>query len=181
MRAKSPVNNGNKWNAPARQKIEAVGIEAICERIANSESLRSIAESIGVSQGSVIVWLAEFPEQYARAREFQADALADEIMAIADESAMDTYVDENGNTRTNQEVVARSRLRVDSRKWIASKFKPKMYGEKLNLDGEFKVQNLTEEQILSRLSALSDKLGLSLNLESLKKTGGDTEEEGLGH
>jgi len=81
-------------------------------------------------------WLADenhqaFCDQYVRAREAQADRLAEEILEIADDGSNDTYTDENGNERTNQEVVARSRLRVDARKWLASKMAPKKYGDKI--------------------------------------------------
>lgn len=62
---------------------------------------------------------SEFAEQYARARAAQADTLADELLDIADDDAED---------------VNRSRLRVDARKWIASKLKPKSYGDKMDVN-----------------------------------------------
>lgn len=83
---------------------------------------------------TVCKWLNDFPDfakQYARAREAQADALADEILDIADDGTADTIIGEDGVERINQEVVARSRLRVDARKWYASKLAPKKYGEKI--------------------------------------------------
>lgn len=115
---------------------------AICERIALGESLRSICRDDAMpSLASVFLWLKNkpgFSEQYVRAREVQADTLADEIIEIADESANDTYVDDDGNVKTNTEVVARSKLRVDARKWIASKLKPKVYGDRQQIDMEVK-------------------------------------------
>ena len=86
----------------------------------------------------VFRWLSEFSrfrDRYARAREAQADALFDEILEIADETAFDTEITENGS-RPNSEWIARSRLRVDARKWMASKLAPKKYGEKLELAGD---------------------------------------------
>lgn len=91
------------------------------------------------SKSAVFKWLAQrkdFADQYARAREAQADALFDEILGIADDGKNDTYTDEEGNVRTNQDVIARSRLRVDARKWMAGKLRPKVYGEKLELAGD---------------------------------------------
>lgn len=73
----------------------------------------------------------DFREKYARARADQADFLAEEILQIADDGLNDTYTDEEGNVRTNQDVIARSRLRVDSRKWYASKLLPKKYGDRV--------------------------------------------------
>lgn len=107
----------------------------ICGMIIDGMSLRAICRRDDMpSTTSVCLWLSKYPEfatQYARAREEQAETYADEIVEIADDSANDTYIDENGQTRTNQEVVARSRLRVEARKWVASKLKPKKYGEKI--------------------------------------------------
>lgn len=112
--------------------------DAICERIAEGESLRKICLSEDMPcKASVFKWLGEdktFSDQYARAREAQADTLADEILDIADDGANDTYVDENGNKRTDQDVIARSRLRFEARKWIASKLKPKVYGDKVQTE-----------------------------------------------
>lgn len=113
--------------------------DKICELIAEGESLRAICSQEGMpNKGTVLRWLADderkaFRDQYTRAREAQADALFEEILEIADERANDTFTDENGNERTNHEVVARSRLRVDARKWMAGKLRPKVYGEKLDL------------------------------------------------
>lgn len=113
--------------------------DTICSRIAEGESLRTICQADDMpGKSTVFRWLAEsetFRDQYARAREAQADYLAEEILGIADNGENDTYVDENGNKRTDQDVIARSRLRVDARKWLASKMAPKKYGDKLAVGG----------------------------------------------
>lgn len=88
---------------------------------------------------TVIRWLAdderaEFCAQYARAREDRADLLAEEILQIADDGRNDTQVDEDGNVFVDHDVIARSRLRVDARKWLASKMAPKKYGDKLQTE-----------------------------------------------
>src|SRR5690606_532057 len=68
-------------------------VDAICERIANGESLRSICSDDDMpSKTSVFNWLAKHPEfltKYARAREVQAEALADEMIDIADNGTND--------------------------------------------------------------------------------------------
>ena len=56
--------------------------------------------------------------------------MADEMMDIADDGRNDTYVDEKGRKKVDWDVVHRSKLRVDTRKWIASKLKPKIYGDR---------------------------------------------------
>lgn len=91
---------------------------------------------------TVLKWLATLPEfvtQYAHAREAQADAYADEIADIADDATND-WMEKFGKDGTaigyqvDQEAINRSRLRVDARKWIASKLKPKKYGEKISTE-----------------------------------------------
>lgn len=114
---------------------------ALCEAMANGLSLRKACELPGMpSTATAIVWLAddakaEFQAQYACAREARADYLAEELLEIADDSSGDTITDKDGNTRADSEFVARSRLRVDSRKWLASKMAPKKYGDKIEHTG----------------------------------------------
>lgn len=116
--------------------------DRICQQLAEGKSLRSICKEEGMpSQSMVYRWLEKnegFREQYSLARTWQADTLADEILEIADESANDTYVDDDGNVKINAEVVARSRVRIEARKWIASKLAPKKYGDRQMIDMEVK-------------------------------------------
>lgn len=111
-------------------------VAVICDRIALGESLRSICRDEAMpAMSSVFLWLnkhSEFSDQYAHAREAQADTLADEIVDIADDGSRDYTVDADGIATVDHDHIARARLRVDARKWIASKLKPKKYGEKLD-------------------------------------------------
>lgn len=95
----------------------------ICERLAVGESLRSICRDDAMpSLASIFLWLGKYPEfseQYTRAREAQAESHADQIVEIAD----DDKIDPN-----------HKRIMVDARKWVASKLKPKRYGDKLDLE-----------------------------------------------
>ena len=114
----------------------------ICAEIAKGKSVRAICrDTKGLTQSVIYTWLAKsntFQEQYARARLNQADTLFDEILEIADDGRNDTYVDDQGVIKTNQDVIARSRLRVDSRKWMAGKLRPKKYGDKIDVNGNIK-------------------------------------------
>lgn len=105
----------------------------ICAKLVMGESLRSICSAEDMPAiATVYLWLGkhpEFMEQYTRAREDQADTLADEIIDIADDATQDT-IKVDGVERPNSEWINRSRLRVDARKWVASKLKPKKYGDK---------------------------------------------------
>ena len=130
----------------------------ICVRLANGEALRQICmEDKMPAQSTVYLWLTRFPvfsEMYARAREDQADTLADEIQAIADEMPMET-TDKDGNTRFDSAYINWMRLRVDARKWVAAKLKPRKYGDKVQVAGDPEgVPIKTEDTGSSRLFEL---------------------------
>lgn len=134
--------------------------EDICNLLMLGESLRSICKRPGMpSIRSVMYWLQrheDFMQQYARAREIQAELLAEEIIEIADDSAGDIIVDDDGKEQTNHERVARSRLRVDARKWYVSKLAPKRYGERVQHDQKITITDLTDEELDRRLQELTD-------------------------
>ena len=100
--------------------------DIVCDRIAEGQSLRAICEQDDMPDKETIRrWLSgdkegELCAQYARAREEQADFYADDIIAIADDT---------GRTPEDR------RVKIDARKWVASKLKPKRYGDKLALGG----------------------------------------------
>ena len=60
------------------------------------------------------------------------DAYAEEIIEISDDGSRDTYIDEKGREVIDREVIARSQLRIDARKWYASRLAPKKYGDKVS-------------------------------------------------
>ena len=95
--------------------------DEICDRIARGRGLISICNDPGMPTYSTVrKWLKEhdfFARDYARARVDQADAFADEIVEIAD-----TEPDPN-----------RARVRVEARKWTASKLRPQVYGDRVDI------------------------------------------------
>lgn len=143
-----------KRGKPALLYDPKVGDE-ICERLTNGESLRRISADSHIPAASTIFkWLIAnegFAEQYARAREAQADTLADEIIDIADDTEFDTTTGKDGGEVANTEWISRSKLRVDARKWVAAKLKPKKYGDKLDL------------------TSGGEKLGLSAEVEAARR------------
>jgi hypothetical protein len=114
-----------------------VGI-TLCVQLVEGKSLRSICRQEGMpGLSTVFQWLAahpEFAEQYARAREAQADTLADEITDIADTPLVGQVkkTTADGVEITEEDMLGHRRLQIDARKWIASKLKPKKYGEKID-------------------------------------------------
>jgi len=120
---------------------------AICDEIAcSSLSMKNICNNHNVSRDAFYAWIrkddadkrhgGELRNIYARAKEDQTDHLVDEMLDIADDGTNDLMTIVKGDQEyevENKEVVNRSRLRIDTRKFIASKLKPKKYGDKLDL------------------------------------------------
>lgn len=92
------------------------------------------------NQATVFRWLSgndALGEQYARAREAQADTIFDEILAIADTPMIGKKckIKEDGSVEvTEGDMIEHRRLQVDARKWMAGKLRPKVYGDKLDLN-----------------------------------------------
>ena len=112
--------------------------DAICERLADGESLRSICRDDDMpDKATVLRWLGvheAFRDQYARAREMQADALFDEALDIADTpvEGVKTKTTSDGKLEeTRGDMIEHRRLQVETRKWMVGKLAPKKYGDKV--------------------------------------------------
>lgn len=118
---------------------------------------------------TVFKWLSDhqsFSDQYTRARELQAETLVDQIIEIADDGSND-YMEKRtadggfDGYRENGEVIARSRLRVDARKWVAAKMAPKKYSDKVVQEmvgrdgGPIEVAHTARDRIADRLAKLT--------------------------
>lgn len=102
-------------------------------------------------------WRIKYPDfagKYAQAKLKQAEIFAEEIVCISDDSGLDYKIDDDGKMVFNGEAVARARLRVDTRKWLASKLLPKAYGDR-GLVEELKSQN---DEMMRELVELREKL-----------------------
>lgn len=114
--------------------------DKICNLISMSNrGLVHICKEEGMpSRITVHQWILDNPEfsnKYARAREDQAEFLAEEMLSIADDSSGDLdRIDDFGNRIENKEFINRSKLKVETRKWIASKLKPKSFGDKVQTE-----------------------------------------------
>lgn len=117
--------------------------ERICAELACGKSLRTVCKSEDMpGLETVFRWLREKPafrDQYVHAKNESADALVEEMLDIADDGTNDwmEQLDKDGNSvgwKLNGEHVQRSRLRVDTRKWVASKLKPKKYGDNIDVN-----------------------------------------------
>lgn len=124
---------------------------AICTRVAAGDSLRKIIEDEAMPSMSMVMrWLADegnadFREQYARAREAQADLYFGQIIEIADtpQVGVKTKTIVGGGEKDKDKVetaqgdmIEHRRLQVDARKFVVARLAPKKYGEKLELSGD---------------------------------------------
>lgn len=129
----SPIN----WTA------ENVAIaDSICDAISTQpRGLGAILEELGnpINPSTFYRWLQsdkELCERYARARESQAQVMADEITQIADNTQEGVIVTEkaDGSTETKRaDMLEHRKLRIESRKWLAAKLLPKTYGDRVDL------------------------------------------------
>lgn len=136
-------------------------IQVLLRDLAEGKSLRKICETTegaptpGLVRMAIIEDHLGLSAQYTKARDIGLDCMADDVLSISDDAKQDTYLDENGNTRTDHEIVARSKLRFDARRWYLSKLAPKRYGDRLdvtNSDGTLKPMSDTERS--AKLAAL---------------------------
>jgi len=146
--------------------------DVICMRIADGESLREIVKTDGLPDRTTVYdWLLrneEFAHQYTRAREEQADTLADEIIAIADEQPeIIAVIDKKTGALIEHKLdgafLQWQKNRIDARKWTAMKLKPKKYGDKLQVAGS------KDEPVEHKVEVMSLFDGLMLNLELSKQ------------
>ena len=122
----------------------------VCSEIEKGRSLRNVLKDDGMPSTSTFYeWLDNDDvksKQYARATSVRADIIFDDILSIADENTNDTYINDNGIEVVNNDVIQRSRLRIDSRKWVLSKLNPKKYGDKTDItSGGEKIQTAPQE------------------------------------
>lgn len=111
-------------------------MEEICCGLASGKSLREVCRDKGMpAEATVRYWVSKDIDgcglAFQAAREVQAHRLAEEIIALAD---TEPPVLEDG--RVDQGWVTWQKMRIDSRKWKASRILPKEYGEHVSLKGD---------------------------------------------
>lgn len=157
--------------------------EKVCELIGNGRTLTSICEEEGMpAYSTVMYWLSEAErekregtakrkyvgilERYAHAREKQADHLFEECLDIADSVPLEATINATtGKVTLKGEDYARARLRIDTRKWMAGKLRPKKYGDSLELKGD-KENPITQpagDTTISIAQLITDKLVIKRN------------------
>lgn len=126
-----------KVGRPTDYTIELA--EEICDAIAcSSKGLKPLcnANNHWPDRKNIYQWIKKHPEfrsMYAQAKEHQIEVIVNEILEIADDTSKDTIIKTNKDgveyETCNSEYINRSRLRVDTRKWLAAKLCPRLYGD----------------------------------------------------
>lgn len=112
---------------PAFDKLDAFGIEAVCDHILNGVTLLDISKTVGVDLSALIRWLDADLHRSARAREARIKAAF-----VWDEMA----VQELRNAQRDPVEMTRAREIASHYRWRASKIAPKQYGDKVQHTGE---------------------------------------------
>jgi hypothetical protein len=150
-------------------KYTAKIADEICARLAEGESLNRICAADRMPQESTVRhWALEdregFFAKYAQARLLQAQLMFDEMLVIADDGTNDTYVDGEGNERTDHDVIARSKLRIDTRKWWLARVAPKFFGDRISHEltgkdgGPIETREMSDEEVTKRLTDVRNRL-----------------------
>lgn len=154
--------------APKHRLYTPEVAESILERLADGEGLIAICRDEGMpSDGAVRHWVETdhdgFATKYTQARARGYERLADEILELSDDGTRDVRISQDGRETVDYEVVARSKLRVDSRKWLLSKLLPKTYGDKLDLNhsGEMTLKATPDDKVDARIADLLGKAGVA--------------------
>ncbi|WP_369723675.1 hypothetical protein AB8Z38_06790 [Bradyrhizobium sp. LLZ17] len=130
----APESASPKTTGPYVEFTEEIFAE-ICERMANGEGLRKICSDRDMpSRSTFLRWVENDTgrqSKYQKAREALMDWYSEEILAIAWDDSKDTIKREGKDDLCNHEWIARSRLKVDTLKFLMAKLHPKRYGDKL--------------------------------------------------
>lgn len=141
-----PAPKGNKFavgNNGGRPSVYSEEIaNEICDNLSNSSiGIKTLCEMNDhwPACATLFRWIQSndvFREMYRRAKESQVELLVSEMLEIADDGTNDLMTIVKGNAEyemENKEVTNRSKLRVDTRKWIAERLLPRVYGSKIDV------------------------------------------------
>ena len=149
---KQPVKAKAKTGRPTDYNDDIAA--KICERVAtHSLGLNKLCakyDDLPVPS-TIYLWRLKHPPfsvMYAQAKMIQSDILAEECLSIADDDSQDTKINMlTGEEVCNTEFIARSRLRIDTRKWLAAKLLPKQYGPVIAEDKKTVSESIVEKLI----------------------------------
>lgn len=144
----------------------------ICVKLSLGWSLNAICKSkLYPSKSTVFKWLSEnreFSDMYRAAREMQQESYLDEIIEISDDASNDYFTktgkDGSEYEALNSEHIQRSKLRVDTRKWVMERMAPRKYMPQSKVDhttsdGSMSPKSFSSEQYKAAELGLSKDIG----------------------
>lgn len=156
MRAGTPAPDAAEVEAALVAAERKAKIGAICGSISNGTLVQDACREAGITRTTLFRWCeadATLRNAYAHAREGQAHAIAEDAVRISDGTDDETFAQAQaidaeagrlvalGDPLARQKIAAlesgviqRAKLRVDTRKWLASKIAPRHYGERQQVE-----------------------------------------------
>jgi len=128
-------------------------LEAIANGAALSTALKCASPSPSYAWAKLQLRInSELKTAYEQAVEDRGDRLAEELIELAD-----TPMPDGLDGPSKSAWVQQMRLRVDVRKWAASKLKPKTYGERLDLSVTHETISITAALENAKQRVLDDQ------------------------
>lgn len=140
------------------ERLDRLGLDWVCDQLIDGRSVRSVAKDLNASAVAILKWLDREPgrmRQYQLARQAQADCLVDGLIDLADEP-----IPVGPDGRMDPAAVNDKRLRIDTRKWIACKLRPGMYGDRVEVNANVSGKEQTPDEIMAKITALLAAHGL---------------------
>ena len=135
--------------------------QRVLEALARTGSLRAVCKELNIGRNTVVDWVIKdidgFADAYARAKDTGIDDLVDETLEISDTAPPLTALG-----ATDSGAVAHSKLRIETRRWLAERMAPKRYGLKQaldlsNTDGTLQVDEAARSARVAQLLALAQQ------------------------
>ena len=150
----------------------SAAIDEILSAIATTpKSLKSICEDIESAPTAKTFWKwmetdEDLRERYARAKSAQLEVLADQLVDLADQDRVCEKVTIKADGSREVVIldqVERTRVQIDTRKWLLAKLNPKKYGDKIQQEhsGEVGIKTIllpTPAKSAAQLPALKPEV-----------------------
>jgi transposase-like protein len=124
--------------AGRKPQLNGPTMTRIFDYLCNGDSMITVARRIGVNKGSIYRWMKgneKLRTMVKEAREIQAGDYIDDLLKIADDESKDLLVDpETGRKYPNAAAVARSKLKISTRKKLAGFYHPTEFSDKAQID-----------------------------------------------
>ena len=159
----------SKAGRPAMPYDEEIAL-TICAAIAAGCTMEEVCSGEDMpNEDTVYRWLAStaiFSGAYARARDQQMDVWAEQIIQIADDARND-YMDrvmQNGSFERvlDAENINRSKLRIETRKWVMGRLAAKRYGDKIEIEQTVTIETIPDAELQTRIAARMARMGIIL-------------------